>query len=195
MLFCDRPGNRSAVLLHFSAWHLDVLSSSRQEFEKPRLLGSGDRRNGRYRSCVVRRPGTQRYYGTSVEYRFLYQSLCSIRSFFLSCQLAPGVNCVVSVGLNVLLISRTEAKLAAASQEIASKFNVQTKYTVVDFAHADEATWRRTAAVMSTLNVGLLINNVGLSYDHPEYLEQLSEQQVRDMVEVNITSVNQVSPS
>ena len=93
----------------------------------------------------------------------------------------------------MLLISRTEAKLAAASKEIASKFNVQTKYTVLDFAHADEAPWRRTAAVMSTLNIGVLINNVGLSYDHPEYLEQLSEQQIRDMVEVNITSVNQVS--
>ena len=98
-----------------------------------------------------------------------------------------------AAGLNVLLISRTEAKLAAASQEIASKFNVQTKYTVVDFSHADEATWRRTAAVMSTLNIGVLINNVALSYDHPEYLEQLSEQQIREMIEVNITSVNQVT--
>ena len=93
----------------------------------------------------------------------------------------------------MLLISRTEAKLAAASEEIASKFNVQTKYTVVDFAHADQATWKRTAAVMATLDVGILFNNVGLSYDHPEYLEQLSEQQIRDMVEVNITSVNQAS--
>ncbi|KAL3133117.1 hypothetical protein ABBQ38_007016 [Trebouxia sp. C0009 RCD-2024] len=96
-------------------------------------------------------------------------------------------------GLNVLLISRTEAKLAAASQEVASKSNVQTKYTVVDFAHADEATWKRTAAVMASLDVGVLINNVGLSYDHPEYLEQLSEQQIRDMVEVNVTSVNQMT--
>lgn len=46
---------------------------------------------------------------------------------------------------------------------------------------------------MSTLNIGVLINNVALSYDHPEYLEQLSEQQIREMVEVNITSVNQVT--
>lgn len=93
----------------------------------------------------------------------------------------------------MLLISRTEAKLAVASQEVASKFNVQTKHTVIDFAHADEATWKRTAAVMASLDVGILINNVGLSYDHPEYLELLSEQQIRDMVEVNITSVNQAS--
>ena len=45
---------------------------------------------------------------------------------------------------------------------------------------------------MATLDVGLLVNNVGLSYDHCEYYEQLSEQSVRDIVEVNITSVNQV---
>lgn len=93
----------------------------------------------------------------------------------------------------MLLVSRTEAKLAAASEEIASKYKVQTKYTVVDFAHADEATWKRTAAVMATLDIGILFNNVGLSYDYPEYYEKLSEQQVRDMVEVNITSVNQAS--
>lgn len=93
----------------------------------------------------------------------------------------------------MLLVSRTESKLATASEEIAAKFKVQTKYTVVDFAHADDATWKRTAAVLATLDVGILINNVGLSYDHPEYYEKLSEQQVRDMVEVNITSVNQAS--
>ena len=94
--------------------------------------------------------------------------------------------------MNVLLISRTESKLVAASEEVASKYNVQTKYTVVDFAHADDATWKRTASLMATLDVGLLVNNVGLSYDHCEYYEQLSEQSVRDIVEVNITSVNQV---
>jgi len=93
----------------------------------------------------------------------------------------------------VLLISRTESKLVAAAEEVAKKYNVQTKYTVVDFANADEATWQRTTTALASLDVGLLINNVGLSYDHCEYLEHLSDQDVRNMVEVNITSVNQVS--
>lgn len=93
----------------------------------------------------------------------------------------------------MLLISRTESKLIAASEEVAKKYNVQTKYTVVDFANADEATWRRTTTVMTSLDVGLLINNVGLSYDHAEYFELLSDQDIKNMVEVNITSINQVS--
>jgi len=93
----------------------------------------------------------------------------------------------------VLLISRTESKLVAAAEEVAKKYNVQTKYSVVDFANADEATWQRTTTALASLDVGLLINNVGLSYDHCEYFEHLSDQDVRNMVEVNITSVNQVS--
>ena len=93
----------------------------------------------------------------------------------------------------MLLISRTESKLVAAAEEVAKKYNVQTKYTVVDFANADEATWQRTTTALASLDVGLLINNVGLSYDHCEYFENLSDQDIRNMVEVNITSVNQVS--
>lgn len=92
-----------------------------------------------------------------------------------------------------MLVSRTESKLAAIANEIAFKYNIEAKYTVVDFAHADVATWQRTTEAIKGLDVGLLINNVGLSYDHPEYYDQLNEQSIRDIVEVNITSVNQVS--
>lgn len=96
-------------------------------------------------------------------------------------------------GLNLVLVSRTESKLAAFANEIAFKYNVEAKYTVVDFAHADQATWQRTAEAVKGLDVGLLINNVGLSYDHPEYFDELNDETIRDIVEVNITSVNQVS--
>lgn len=96
-------------------------------------------------------------------------------------------------GLNLMLVSRTESKLAAVANEIAFKYKIEAKYTVVDFAHADTATWQQTAEALKDLEVGLLINNVGLSYDHPEYYDQLTEQNIRDIVEVNITSVNQAS--
>lgn len=92
-----------------------------------------------------------------------------------------------------MLVSRTDSKLAAVANEIAFKYNIEAKYTVVDFAHADEATWQRTAEAIKGLDVGLLINNVGLSYDHPEYFEKLRDETIRDIVEVNITSVNQVT--
>ena len=95
-------------------------------------------------------------------------------------------------GLNVLLISRTESKLATASEEIVSKYRVKTKYCVVDFAHAEEGVWRKVATEVLALDVGILFNNVGLSYDHPEYFDQLSGELVRNIVETNITSVNEV---
>ena len=95
--------------------------------------------------------------------------------------------------MNLVLVSRTESKLAAVANEIAFKYSVEAKYTVVDFAHADQATWQRTAEAVKGLDVGLLINNVGLSYDHPEYFDEISAETIRDIVEVNITSVNQVS--
>lgn len=97
----------------------------------------------------------------------------------------------LAAGLNLVIVSRTESKLAAVANEVSFKYNVETKYVVVDFAHTDASVWRRVAGALQGLDIGLLINNVGLSYDHPEYFDELEEETIQDILEVNITSVNQ----
>lgn len=53
--------------------------------------------------------------------------------------------------------------------EIESKFKVRTKIVDVDFAnHSSKDYIPRIEATIKDLSVGVLVNNVGMSYDHPE---------------------------
>ena len=54
-----------------------------------------------------------------------------------------GVGCA---GLNILLISRTQAKLDEAAADIQFKYKVQAKTLAIDFSKADAAAWERVKA-------------------------------------------------
>lgn len=46
------------------------------------------------------------------------------------------------------------------------------------------------------LEIGVLVNNVGISYDHPEYFVELTQEKpnfMRDIVEANINSVTHMT--
>jgi len=78
-------------------------------------------------------------------------------------------------GYNLLLISRSEEKLANTKELITSKArnckNIKT--LAADFSSLD--IYERIEAEVAKLeNVDVLVNNVGLSYATPEYLTQLS---------------------
>ena len=104
-------------------------------------------------------------------------------------------------GLNVLLVSRSQQRLDATSQEIQAKSPGATIKTVaVDLgtladsgSDAQETGWGRLQEAVAGLDVGLLINNVGLSYDHPEFFDQLSESDSHQIIQLNIQAATKVS--
>lgn len=69
-------------------------------------------------------------------------------------------------GLSVLLISRTEAKLQDVKKEIDDKgYNgVEVKYVVCDYSNFDQKAKDNVNAAMKGLDIGVLVNNVGVSY-------------------------------
>jgi 17beta-estradiol 17-dehydrogenase / very-long-chain 3-oxoacyl-CoA reductase len=69
-------------------------------------------------------------------------------------------------GLSIVLISRTEAKLQDVQKEIDAKGyeGVETKYVVCDYSNFDQKAKNTVAAAIKGLDVGVLINNVGVSY-------------------------------
>jgi 17beta-estradiol 17-dehydrogenase / very-long-chain 3-oxoacyl-CoA reductase len=95
-------------------------------------------------------------------------------------------------GLNVVLVSRTKAKLDAAAEEITAAFRVQTKVVAADFSSASQTTWNELSEVIAPLDVGILVNNVGLSYDHAEYFDAIDDKLIDDLVQVNIQATNKV---
>lgn len=80
-------------------------------------------------------------------------------------------------GMNVVLISRSSEKLAVVAEEIASATKVQIKCITADFSGGLEL-YSGIEKDLEGFDIGLLVNNVGMSYDYPEYFHQVSERYV-----------------
>lgn len=92
--------------------------------------------------------------------------------------------------LNVVLISRTQSKLDDVASDIAKKYNVETKTIAADFTNVTEI-YYNIDKQLNGLDIGVLINNVGMSYPYPEYfLDLKNKEEIYDnIIKCNILSV------
>jgi len=93
-------------------------------------------------------------------------------------------------GLNIVLISRTESKLKASALIIETKHGVKTKIVPVDFSTFSDEDDRRIRDAVAGLEVGILVNNVGASYDFPVYYHELPAGREQFLLELNVRSSN-----
>ncbi|KAJ1662796.1 hypothetical protein IW140_004987 [Coemansia sp. RSA 1813] len=91
-------------------------------------------------------------------------------------------------GFNVMLISRTQEKLEAMAKEV-RQLNVEAKVLAVDYANVSAEKWTQIAQELDALRVGVLVNNVGISYDHPMYVEEVQEEVVNSLIELNMRAM------
>lgn len=93
-------------------------------------------------------------------------------------------------GMSVVLISRTESKLQDVKKEIEEKNydGVEVSYVVCDYSKFDKAAQDKVAKAITPLDVGVLVNNVGVSYRYPMYFHELSDEEVQDLMTMNIDS-------
>ncbi|XP_076803413.1 very-long-chain 3-oxoacyl-CoA reductase-like [Clavelina lepadiformis] len=91
-------------------------------------------------------------------------------------------------GQNIVLISRSKDKLNAVAEEIQSKFNVKTLVIAADFTDPD--IYEAIFAELRDLDIGVLINNVGISFEYPEYFLDIPDLPgaIDKMIAVNIRS-------
>jgi len=93
-------------------------------------------------------------------------------------------------GMSILLISRTESKLQDVKKELEAKNydGVQVSYLVCDYSKFDKAAQEKVAKVVTGLEVGVLVNNVGVSYRYPMFFHELSDGEVQNLMTMNIDS-------
>lgn len=56
----------------------------------------------------------------------------------------------------------------------------------IDFSKATESDYARLRQALVGKDVGLLVNNVGVGYSHPEYFHLIDDSLIRDLVRINI---------
>ncbi|XP_077451818.1 very-long-chain 3-oxoacyl-CoA reductase-A [Stigmatopora argus] len=96
-------------------------------------------------------------------------------------------------GFAIVLISRSQHKLDDVARSLEDQFGVETKVIAADFGKTN--IYPSIEAGLSGLEIGVLVNNVGVSYPYPEYYLHIPDLDnfITNMINVNVTSVCQMT--
>lgn len=138
---------------------------------------------------------------------FLLYKITQVASFFFVYFIRPGqdltklgewsvvTGCTAGIGKgiaselakkgqNVVLISRNQQKLEDVQKEIEA-LGVKTKIVVADLSKFDEAAKQRVTDACSPLNIGVLVNNAGVSYPYPQWFEDIDVERAENICKIN----------
>lgn len=99
-------------------------------------------------------------------------------------------------GFSIVLISRTQSKLDAVMEEIKKKCGVEVKTIKFDFTSGNVIEYESTVLLLlRELDIGILVNNVGVSFSYPEVIHKAEGglQRLADIDVVNTLPVTLLS--
>uniref|UniRef100_A0A8D0HJ14 Uncharacterized protein n=1 Tax=Sphenodon punctatus TaxID=8508 RepID=A0A8D0HJ14_SPHPU len=90
-------------------------------------------------------------------------------------------------GVNIILASRNKKKLEAVAKHIAETYKVETDIIVADFSKG-RGIYSAMKEALRGKEIGILVNNVGVFYDYPDYFNNVPEDLLWDVFNVNIAA-------
>ncbi|KAL0682728.1 hypothetical protein Bca4012_049576 [Brassica carinata] len=97
-------------------------------------------------------------------------------------------------GLNLVLVARNPDKLKDVSDSIQAKYsNTQIKTVVMDFSGDIDGGVRRIKEAIEGLEVGILINNAGVSYPYAKYFHEVDEELLGNLIKINVEGTTKVT--
>ncbi|ERN13737.1 very-long-chain 3-oxoacyl-CoA reductase 1 [Amborella trichopoda] len=98
-------------------------------------------------------------------------------------------------GLNLVLVGRSPSKLKEVSDGIHSKCGekVQIKTVVVDFSGNLSEGMQKIEEAIHGLDVGVLINNVGVSYPYAKFFHEVDSELLKNLITVNVEGTTKVT--
>uniref|UniRef100_A0A5B7B5I2 Putative very-long-chain 3-oxoacyl-CoA reductase 1 n=1 Tax=Davidia involucrata TaxID=16924 RepID=A0A5B7B5I2_DAVIN len=97
-------------------------------------------------------------------------------------------------GLNLVLVGRNPDKLKEVSESIRAKYGkTQIKTVVVDFSGDLSQGVERIREAIEGLDVGVLINNVGVSYPYARFFHEVDEKLLADLIKINVEGTTTVT--
>ncbi|XP_046818495.1 very-long-chain 3-oxoacyl-CoA reductase-like [Vespa crabro] len=95
---------------------------------------------------------------------------------------------LASKGLDIVLVSRSLAKLKDVATEIKEKYGVETRVVEADLTEG-QAIYSKIAKATEELEVGILINSAGMSYEYPEFLTNMPEETLNKILQLNVAGL------
>lgn len=86
--------------------------------------------------------------------------------------------------MKVLLVSRTQEKLEATAKEMKGESAI----VCIDYNNFDDSAKAKLKKALEGKDIGVLVNNVGISYEFPEYFDQLEDDRVQKLITLNVSS-------
>ena len=91
-------------------------------------------------------------------------------------------------GMSMVLVSRSKEKLEELENEILKLYKVKTMIIVVDFTEKEALDQLVITLRESKIDIGVLVNNVGMLGPHFQPFLDLESKIVADMIQVNVTA-------
>lgn len=97
-------------------------------------------------------------------------------------------------GLNLILVGRNPDKLKDVSDSVIAKFGkTEVKTVVVDFTGDLDEGVDRIREAIEGLDIGVLVNNVGISYPYARFFHELDEELLKNLIKVNVVGTTKVT--